>query len=83
MAAASQRAPPRARGCGATCNRRRRFCSRVRQKTPSNGPPRVTGHTTYRSVIPTERESEELRLNAATILAGPEWHIAHDPLSRW
>lgn len=46
-------------------------------------PPRVSGHTTYRSVIPTEEMPEDLRWNAATLRAGPKCHIVHDPLSGW
>jgi salicylate hydroxylase len=57
--------------------------SRVRQQVVGDGPPRVTGHTTYRSVIPTERMPEELRWNAATLWAGPKCHIVHYPLSGW
>lgn len=33
---------------------------------------RVTGHTTYRSVIPTDQMPEDLRWNAATLWAGPK-----------
>jgi 2-polyprenyl-6-methoxyphenol hydroxylase-like FAD-dependent oxidoreductase len=44
---------------------------------------RVSGHTTYRSVIPTEQMPEELRWNAATLWAGPKCHIVHYPLSGW
>ncbi len=57
--------------------------SRIRQQVVGDGPPRVTGHTTYRSVIPTERMPEELRWNAATLWAGPKCHIVHYPLSGW
>ena len=44
---------------------------------------RVTGHTTYRSVIPTDQMPEDLRWNAATLWAGPKCHIVHYPLSGW
>lgn len=44
---------------------------------------RVSGHTTYRSVIPTEEMPEDLRWNAATLWAGPKCHIVHYPLSGW
>ena len=57
--------------------------SRVRQQVVGDGAPRVTGHTTYRSVIPTERMPEDLRWNAATLWAGPKCHIVHYPLSGW
>jgi salicylate hydroxylase len=57
--------------------------SRVRQQVVGDGQPRVTGHTTYRSVIPTERMPGDLRWNAATLWAGPKCHIVHYPLSGW
>jgi 2-polyprenyl-6-methoxyphenol hydroxylase-like FAD-dependent oxidoreductase len=49
----------------------------------NDGPPRVSGHTTYRSVIPTEQMPEDLRWNAATLWAGPKCHLVHYPLSGW
>jgi 2-polyprenyl-6-methoxyphenol hydroxylase-like FAD-dependent oxidoreductase len=57
--------------------------SRTREQLLGDGPPRVSGHTTYRSVIPTERMPEDLRWNAATLWAGPRCHIVHYPLSGW
>lgn len=57
--------------------------SKVRAQLANDGPPRVTGHTTYRSVIPTDEMPEELRWNAATLWAGPKCHIVHYPLSGW
>lgn len=57
--------------------------SRVRAQVVSDGPPRVSGHTTYRSVIPTDQMPEDLRWNAATLWAGPKCHIVHYPLSGW
>jgi 3-hydroxybenzoate 6-monooxygenase len=57
--------------------------SNVRRQLVGDGPPRVSGHTTYRSVIPTERMPEDLRWNAATLWAGPKCHIVHYPLSGW
>jgi salicylate hydroxylase len=49
----------------------------------NDGPPRVAGHTTYRSVIPTEQMPEDLRWNAATLWAGAKCHLVHYPLSGW
>ena len=43
----------------------------------------MSGHTTYRSVIPVEDMPEDLRWNAATLWAGPKCHIVHYPLSGW
>jgi 3-hydroxybenzoate 6-monooxygenase len=57
--------------------------SRLRVQMLRDGPPRVSGHTTYRSVIPTEEMPEDLRLNAATLWAGPKCHLVHYPLSGW
>lgn len=57
--------------------------SKVRAKVVGDGKPRVSGHTTYRSVIPTDQMPEDLRWNAATLWAGPKCHIVHYPLSGW
>ena len=57
--------------------------SKVRSQVVGDGPPRVSGHTTYRSVIPVEDMPEDLRWNAATLWAGPKCHIVHYPLAGW
>jgi salicylate hydroxylase len=57
--------------------------SNIRKQVVGDGLPRVSGHTTYRSVIPTARMPEDLRWNAATLWAGPKCHIVHYPLSGW
>ena len=57
--------------------------SNIRAQVIGDGPPRVSGHTTYRSVIPTNEMPEDLRWNAATLWAGPKCHIVHYPLSDW
>jgi 3-hydroxybenzoate 6-monooxygenase len=57
--------------------------SNIRKQVVGDGPPRVSGHTTYRSVIPTEQMPEDLRWNAATLWAGSKCHIVHYPLSGW
>jgi 3-hydroxybenzoate 6-monooxygenase len=57
--------------------------SRIRQQMVGDGPPRIAGHTTYRSVIPTEQMPEDLRWNAATLWAGAKCHLVHYPLSGW
>jgi salicylate hydroxylase len=57
--------------------------SNVRNQVVGDGTPRVSGHTTYRSVIPTGEMPEDLRWNAATLWAGPKCHIVHYPLSGW
>jgi len=57
--------------------------SNIRKRVVGDGPPRVSGHTTYRSVIPFDLMPEDLRWNAATLWAGPKCHIVHYPLSDW
>src|SRR5215471_2562491 len=57
--------------------------SNVRRQVTDDGVPRVSGHTTYRSVIPTEQMPEDLRWNAATLWAGAKCHLVHYPLSGW
>ena len=57
--------------------------SAIRKRVVGDGAPRVSGHTTYRSVIPTGQMPEDLRWNAATLWAGPKCHIVHYPLSGW
>ena len=52
----------------------------VRAEVIGDGAPRVSGHSTYRSVIPTSHMPEALRWNAATLWAGPKCHIVHYPL---
>ncbi|MEU1124550.1 3-hydroxybenzoate 6-monooxygenase [Streptomyces sp. NPDC005899] len=54
--------------------------SAVRGQLLGDGPPRVSGHTIYRSVIPMERVPEELRSNTVTLWAGPKWHFVHYPI---
>ncbi len=51
----------------------------VRQKL-INDPHVVSGHVVYRAVVPREEFPEDLRWNAATLWAGPKYHIVHYPL---
>ena len=55
----------------------------VRAQLVKDGEPRVSGHTTFRSVIPTAQMPEDLRWNAATLWAGPKVHLVHYPLTDW
>jgi 3-hydroxybenzoate 6-monooxygenase len=55
--------------------------SKIRAQVVGDGAPRVTGHTTYRCVIPAEQMPESLRWNAAALWAGPKCHLVHYPLS--
>ena len=54
--------------------------SAIREQMIGDGPPVISGHTTYRSVIPAEQMPDDLRWNAATLWAGPKCHIVHYPL---
>jgi len=56
--------------------------SNIRNRSPPTGR-RVSGHTTYRSVIPTGADAEDVcAVNAATLWAA-RMHIVHYPLSGW
>lgn len=57
--------------------------STIRSQMLADGTPRVSGHTTYRSVIPTEQMPEPMRWNAMTIWVGEKLHIVHYPLKGW
>jgi 3-hydroxybenzoate 6-monooxygenase len=57
--------------------------SSIRAQVVNDGAPIVSGHTTFRSVIPTERMPKDLRWNAATLWAGPKVHLVHYPLKGW
>src|ERR1700723_2598024 len=57
--------------------------SNVRKQVVGDGKPRVSGHTTYRSVIPTDQMPEDLRWNGAALGAGVKCHLVHSPLSGW
>ncbi len=55
----------------------------IREQILNDGEPIVSGHATYRSVIPLEEMPKDLRWNAATLWAGPRCHIVHYPLKGW
>jgi salicylate hydroxylase len=48
-----------------------------------DGEPRVSGHVSYRAVLPLEDMPEELRWNDMTIWCGPDTHVVHYPLRGW
>ncbi|MFF1508319.1 3-hydroxybenzoate 6-monooxygenase [Streptomyces sp. NPDC058326] len=54
--------------------------SAVRRQLAGDGPPVVSGHVTYRSLIPADRMPAALRLPAAVLWAGPRCHLVHYPL---
>jgi len=57
--------------------------SAVRAQLVNDGEPRVSGHTSFRSVIPTDEMPADLRWNAATLWAGRKVHLVHYPLAGW
>jgi 2-polyprenyl-6-methoxyphenol hydroxylase-like FAD-dependent oxidoreductase len=57
--------------------------SKVREQVVGGDALRVSGHISFRAVIPTEEMPEELRWNAATLWAGPNTHVVHYPLKGW
>ena len=54
--------------------------SAVRAQIVRDGLPRVSGHTTYRSVVDVGAMPEEFRWNSMTVWVGPKTHIVHYPL---
>ncbi|MCP4329876.1 MAG: 3-hydroxybenzoate 6-monooxygenase [Alphaproteobacteria bacterium] len=57
--------------------------SNIRQRIVGDGDPRVSGHITYRAVLPIDEMPEDMRWNAATLWAGPNTHLVHYPLRGW
>jgi salicylate hydroxylase len=54
--------------------------STIRDKLIGDGKPRVSGHITYRSVMPTSDVPEILRRNDMVLWSGPKCHMVHYPL---
>jgi 3-hydroxybenzoate 6-monooxygenase len=54
--------------------------STVRAQLIGDGKPRVAGHITYRSVLPTHEVPEALRRWDMVLWAGPRCHLVHYPL---
>jgi len=57
--------------------------SAIRAQMLDDGEPRVSGHVTYRAVLPLADMPEELRWNDMTIWCGPGTHVVHYPLRDW
>jgi 2-polyprenyl-6-methoxyphenol hydroxylase-like FAD-dependent oxidoreductase len=55
--------------------------STVRQQLLGDGPPDVSGHTIYRTVLPMASVPEELRASSVRLWAGPGWHVVHYPIA--
>lgn len=49
--------------------------STVRRQLVGDGDPQVSGHTTFRAVIPAEDVPRTLKENAVTLWAGPRYHV--------
>ncbi len=54
--------------------------SLIRENIIGDGGPAVSGHVSYRAVLPVEDMPEELRWNTATLWGGPNTHLVHYPL---
>ncbi len=54
--------------------------SKIRAQLVGDGDPRISGHATYRTVIPIEKMPADLRWNMMTLWAGPKCHLVHYPL---
>lgn len=49
--------------------------SAVRRQLVGDGDPQVSGHTTFRAVIPSQNVPESLKENVVTLWAGPRYHV--------
>jgi len=54
--------------------------SAIRAQIINDGAPRVSGHTTFRSVIDVDLMPKEFQWNSMTIWVGPRTHVVHYPL---
>lgn len=55
--------------------------SAVRAQMLGDGPPRVSGHTIYRAVVPMATVPELWRGNNVNAWCGENWHLVHYPIS--
>jgi salicylate hydroxylase len=51
--------------------------SKIRSKLIGDGPPRVSGHITYRAVLPESEIPPDLRREDMILWAGPKCHLVH------
>ncbi|SDL79701.1 salicylate hydroxylase [Lentzea albidocapillata subsp. violacea] len=49
--------------------------SAVRRQLVGDGDPQVSGHTTFRAVIPSRNVPQSLKENVVTLWAGPRYHV--------
>jgi salicylate hydroxylase len=55
--------------------------SKVRAQLVGDGPPKVSGHTIHRTVVPMAEVPLALRWNSVNLWAGPGWHFVHYPIA--
>lgn len=55
--------------------------SAIRRQLVGDGPPRLSGITVYRAIVPMTRVPGELRRRAVTWWAGPGCHFVHYPIA--
>ncbi|WP_026338523.1 FAD-dependent monooxygenase [Nocardiopsis sp. CNS-639] len=55
--------------------------SMVRRRLVGDGPPKVSGHSIYRTLIPMERVPGHLRWTSVKLWAGPRLHVVHYPVA--
>ncbi|MYV49628.1 FAD-dependent monooxygenase [Streptomyces sp. SID2888] len=53
----------------------------VRTQLVGDGPPRVSGHTIHRAVVPMDHVPPALRFDSVCLWAGPGWHFVHYPIT--
>ncbi|HEV7778297.1 MAG TPA: FAD-dependent monooxygenase [Luteibacter sp.] len=55
--------------------------SAIRAQLLGDGPPRISGHTIYRSVVRAADVPEAMRAPTVTLFAGPKYHLVHYPIA--
>jgi salicylate hydroxylase len=56
--------------------------SRVRAQVVDDGPPRVTGHLSFRAMVPQDALPQRLRTRMVTAWLGPDFHVVQYPVRR-
>jgi salicylate hydroxylase len=56
--------------------------SQVRAQVIDDGPPRVTGHLSFRAMVPQDDLPERLRTRMVTAWLGPDFHVVQYPVRR-
>lgn len=55
--------------------------SAIRRQLVGDGPPRISGITVYRAIVPMAEVPEDLRWRSVTWWAGPRCHFVHYPIA--